>query len=104
MKYFFLAEGWSIGRIWGFGGLWDETAWRRSPQIDRLNLKIVEQGQELRLYQVEEAVLMVEVMPSKELEQIQVDQTIGQVVLKRLITAEQVVAHLQEVERINLDH
>jgi hypothetical protein len=94
VKYFFLSEGWNIGRVWEFGGLWNEITWRRKPQIDRLNFHICEDNEKLWLYQVEEEVIMLEVKPSDENQ----SSTIGQVVLKRLITAEQVI------ERICSDH
>lgn len=93
MKYFFLSEGWTTGRIWEFGGLWDEFAWQRKPHIKKMPLNIVENGETLWLYQVEEAVLMVEVRPVA-----QSSRAIGQVVLKRLITAEQVLERLCAVE------
>ena len=95
MKYFFLSEGWTTGRIWEFGRLWDEFAWQRKPHIKKMSLHIVENGETLWLYQVEEAVLMVEVRPLA-----QGAQTIGQVVLKRLMTAEQVLEHMCCVEHI----
>jgi hypothetical protein len=94
VKYFFLSEGWNIGRVWEFGGLWNEINWRRKPQIDRLNFHIRENEERLWLYQVEEEVIMLEVKPMDETHA----STIGQVVLKRLITAEQVI------ERICADH
>jgi hypothetical protein len=89
VKYFFLADGWEVGRVWEFGGLWDVVSWRRSPQIERLDLAMREKDQILWLYRVEEAVIMVEVLPSQEMAA--ADPTIGQVVLKRLISAEQVL-------------
>jgi hypothetical protein len=89
MKYFFLSDGWVVGRVWEFGGLWNQVAWRRKPHIQRLNLSIHEQDETLWLYQVEQAVLMVEVMPAHESQ-----STIGQVLLKRLITADQVIERL----------
>lgn len=89
MKYFFLSEGWTTGRIWEFGGLWNELAWRRKPTIRRLNLSITEKDEILWLYQVEDAVLMVEVKP--ETNDV---SAIGQVVLKRLMTADQVIERL----------
>jgi hypothetical protein len=55
----------------------------------RLNLSIQEQGETLWLYQVEETVLMVEVKPEGA-----TSEPIGQVVLKRLITADQVIERL----------
>lgn len=97
MKYFFLTEGWAIGRIWGFGGLWQELGWRREPNIQRLNLCIQEQGETLWLYQVEDAVLMLEVRPTAAVKS-EVGRTIGQVVLKRLMTAEQVIEQLCKSE------
>jgi hypothetical protein len=57
-----------------------------------MNLWIVEQGEKLWLYRVEEAVLMVEVKPTAEASESA--KTIGQVVLKRLITAEQAINRL----------
>ncbi len=89
MKYFFLSDGWVTGRVWEFGGLWNELGWQRKPHIRRLNLSIQEQGETLWLYQVEETVLMVEVKPEGV-----TSEPIGQVVLKRLITADQVIERL----------
>lgn len=77
------------GRIWEFGGLWDEFSWQRKPHIQKMTLRIVENDETLWLYQVEEAVLMVEVRPLA-----QGSRAIGQVVLKRLMTAEQVLEKL----------
>lgn len=94
VKYFFLSEGWSVGRVWEFGGLWNERAWRRKPEIDRVNLFILEKGERLWLYQVEDAVIMVEVKPIDPPAEHSKPDTIGQVVLKRLITAEQVIGLL----------
>ncbi|BAY54259.1 hypothetical protein NIES2135_10750 [Leptolyngbya boryana NIES-2135] len=87
VKYFFLSDGWSVGRVWELGGLWNETAWRRKPQIDRLNICIWENGEKLWLYRVEDEILMVEVKPTENVE----SSSIGQVVLKRLITADQAI-------------
>ncbi|MEM6521293.1 MAG: hypothetical protein AAF892_15660 [Cyanobacteria bacterium P01_D01_bin.71] len=95
MKYFFLSEGWTTGRIWEFGGLWDEFAWQRKPQIQKMPLSIVENGESLWLYQVEDAVLMVEVRPVAES-----SRAIGQVVLKRLMAAEQVLERLCTVDDV----
>lgn len=91
MKYFFLSEGWNVGRVWEFGGLWNEASWRRKPEIDRLNLHISENDEKLWLYQVEEEVIMLEVKPDNETA---TNSAIGQVVLKRLITAEQVIERI----------
>ena len=91
MKYFFLSDGWIIGRIWELGGLWNEAARRRKPDIQQLDLCIWEQGEKLWLYRVEEAVLMVEVKPTEAVAIDPGSQAIGQVVLKRLITADQAI-------------
>lgn len=94
MKYFFLSDGWTVGRVWELGGLWNESAWRRKPQINQINLCVWEQGEKLWLYRVEEAVLMVEVKPTDPALVDEATQAIGQVVLKRLITADQVIERL----------
>ena len=99
VKYFFLSDGWTVGRIWEFGGLWDENVWRRKPQIKRLDLSIIEKNEKLWLYEVEEAVLMVEVMPDVNLKA-QSTSNIGQVVLKRLISAEQAINRLANSEAV----
>jgi hypothetical protein len=100
VKYFFLTAGWTIGRVWEFGGLWDHaSSWRRPPQIERLNIGILEGEQVLWLYKVEEAVIMVEVAP-KSAEIADTVPTIGQVVLKRLISAEQVLEILQNAKEL----
>jgi len=91
VKYFFLAESWTTGRIWEFGGLWDESAWKRKPYLSRQPLYIQEDNENLWLYKAEDAILMIEVMP-KEAHH----STIGQVVLKRLLSAEQVIERLCE--------
>jgi hypothetical protein len=95
VKYFFLSDGWITGRIWEFGGLWNDVSWQRQPHIQRLDLCIQEQGERLWLYQVEDAVLMVEVHPQQAS-----DRPIGQVVLKRLISAEQAIQHLCDAEAV----
>ncbi len=69
------------------GGLWNEVAWRRKPRIEQLELCIWENGEKLWLYRVEDEVLMVEVKPTPTVE----SGAIGQVVLKRLITADQAI-------------
>ncbi|GAC1461843.1 MAG: hypothetical protein NVSMB70_08230 [Chamaesiphon sp.] len=102
MKYFFLADGWTVGRVWEFGGLWNENAWRRKPEIVRLNICLWEQGEKLCLYRVEEAVLMVEVKPIDNTSAESV-KTIGQVVLKRLIDAEQVIERLTTAEAFHYE-
>lgn len=98
MKYFFLTNGWTVGRVWASDGLWSETAWRRQPDIDRLNLCLVEAGEKLWLYRVEDTILTVEVKPIISGEVSSTNKAIGQVVLKRLITAEQVIERLGAAE------
>ncbi|MEM9162022.1 MAG: hypothetical protein AAGC54_03000 [Cyanobacteria bacterium P01_F01_bin.4] len=95
MKYFFLSDGWTTGRVWEFGGLWNEAAWQRKPDIQRLELCIQENTEKLWLYQVEDDVLMIEVKPEGL-----VHQPIGQVVLKRLISADQVIKKLCTAEQV----
>lgn len=90
MKYFFLTDGWQIGRVWEPQGLWNEQAWRRSPIITQTCLYILEGTEKLWLYQVEEIIVMVEVKPRHP----PPDSTIGQVVLKRLMSAEDVLTYL----------
>ena len=95
MKYFFLAEGWKIGRVWASDGLWQMIAWRREPEIKQLNLCLTENQELLWLYQVEEAIMTIEVKPiSLEL----ANDVIGKVVLRRLISAEQVIQRLATAE------
>jgi hypothetical protein len=97
MKYFFLADGWTYNRVWEFGGLWNYDEWRREPQIKQLNIGIVEQGQRLWLYQVEDPVLMIEVTPKDQEGKV---HSIGQVVLKRLSTSEQVLEQIIKSESV----
>ncbi len=99
MKYFFLSNGWKVGRVWEFGGLWDQNSHRRPPQIDRINLGIIERGEILWLYGVEDDVIMLEVFPSNE-EVADTVPTIGQVVIKRLISSEQAIEILQSAETV----
>ncbi len=94
MKYFFLSDGWTIGRVWELSGLWSESVWRRKPQIEQVELFIWENGEKLCLYRVEEAVLMLEVKPSDRIQLEAEGKNIGQVVLKRLITADQAIERL----------
>lgn len=110
-KYFFLSAGWAVGRVWSTEGLWDELAWRRSPQIHRTQLSIIERGETLWLYRTEEAVLMVEVKQETPLAAVlatgeeemaappsaaspAASKPFGQVVLKNLLNAEQVIDRL----------
>ncbi|MBE9190779.1 hypothetical protein IQ230_10510 [Gloeocapsopsis crepidinum LEGE 06123] len=97
MKYFFLTDGWTVCRVWASDGLWNETAWRRQPNIQRLNICLVEASEKLWLYCVEDVVLTVEVKPIVNTQDNFAVQ-IGQVVLKRLISAEQVIERLGAAE------
>ncbi len=90
VKYFFLSKGWGVGRVWAAGGLWNETAWRRRPHIEPMGLYRVDHGEQMWLYRVEDAVLMVEVQPKQG----HPDANIGQVVLRRLMTAEQALERI----------
>ena len=89
MKYFFLTDGWKIGRVWASDGLWNEVAWRRKPVIERLNLQLVTKNETLWLYRVEEIILTVEVKPEHPS-----PNAIASVILKRLINATQVIERL----------
>ncbi len=60
-----------------------------------MNICLVEQNELLWLYRVEEAVLTVEVQPTTP---VIASKTIGQVVLKRLMSAEQVIERLGTAE------
>jgi hypothetical protein len=92
MKYFFLSEGWTIARVWGADGLWNATAWRRLPNIDRLDFHMIVRGETLWLYRVEDSIFTIEVKPL--IPDPSPSTAIGQVVLKRLMTAEQVLDRL----------
>ncbi|NWF62399.1 MAG: hypothetical protein HXY43_24950 [Fischerella sp.] len=94
MKYFFLSEGWTIGRVWASDGLWQITAWRRQPEIEQINICLVEKGEVMWLYRVEDAIITVEVKPIKPVQPGTSSRAIGQVMLKRLMSAEQVIERL----------
>ncbi|MBF2077412.1 MAG: hypothetical protein IGR76_02540 [Synechococcales cyanobacterium T60_A2020_003] len=100
MKYFFLTEDWTIGRVWGTNGLWDDAAWRRSPEIYRMNICITENSERLWLHRVEDVVLMLEVRPDP-VAAANRQTSIGQVMLKRLISAEQVLELLAQTGVVN---
>lgn len=97
MKYFFLTEGWTVGRVWGVEGLWNAVAWRREPEIEKINFCIVENNDEkLWLYRVEDSVIMVEVKPISPSSS--GASSIGQVVLRRLMSGDQVIERLSAAE------
>lgn len=89
-----------MGRVWELGGLWNETAWRRKPDINQMDLYILENDEKLWLYRVEDAVLMVEVKPTIEVQSNSTAKGIGQVVLKRLISADQAIERLTAAEAV----
>jgi hypothetical protein len=89
VKYFFLTDGWTIGRVWASDGLWNEAAWRRKPKVERLNLQLITQNETLWLYKVEEVILTIEVKPASI-----TPNAIASVVLKRLMNAPQVIERL----------
>ncbi|NJK36791.1 MAG: hypothetical protein HC835_18235 [Oscillatoriales cyanobacterium RM2_1_1] len=94
MKYFFLSDGWSVGRVWSVGGLWDEAMRRRPPDIQRLGLSLWDKEEQMWLYRAEDAVLMIEVKLTHPEVSPGSGAGIGQVVLTRLITADQVLERL----------
>ncbi len=102
MKYFFLSEGWVTGRVWTTEGLWRDAQWRRKPYIEALTITIVENGEPLQLYRVEPTIIMVEVQPGLTATPIPT-AAIGQVVLKRLISADQVLDRLAQTSLDQLD-
>ncbi len=59
-----------------------------------MELCLWENGEKMWLYRVEDAVLMVEVKPGEGVEVDPATKSIGQVVLKRLMTADQVIDRL----------
>ena len=92
LKYFFLSDSWTTGRVWEFGGEWNERARRRKPHLQKQSLCIQENGETLWLFQAEDDILMLEVKPKADAQG--TEATIGQVVLKRLLTADQVIERL----------
>ena len=94
VKYFFLSDGWIVGRVWGVGGLWTDAGWRRQPDIQKLNVCLWDQKEKMWLYRVEDAVLMVEVKPTAPADNTDPAKNIGSVVLTRLIDADQVIDRL----------
>lgn len=89
-----------MGRVWGVGGLWNETARRRPPEIEKLDLCLWDQNEKMWLYRVEDAVLMLEVMPVVTPSENTPGSRIGQVVLTRLISAEQVIERLSKSKSV----
>lgn len=84
--------------MWEFGGLWNETVWRRPPDIQQTNLCMIENGEKLWLYRVEDEVIMIEVRPIDDHSSKPEARSIGQVVLKRLIDADQAIEMLGKAE------
>ncbi|MEM7556285.1 MAG: hypothetical protein AAF378_19725 [Cyanobacteria bacterium P01_A01_bin.84] len=89
-----MSEGWTIGRVWGTEGLWEIAAWRRQPDINKINVCIARKDEILWLHQVEEIIVMIEVIPTQTSLKINAANNIGNVVLKRLMNADQVIQHL----------
>lgn len=87
-----------MGRVWEFGGLWNEGVWQRKPHIQQTNLCILENQERLWLYSVEDAVIMVEVKPIDPALSTAASRSIANVVLKRLMTAEQAIELLCKAE------
>lgn len=96
MKYFFLADGWVIGRIWEVGGQWRGQG-RARQKVQALALGIQQTDAEvLWLYATAEDVLMVEVKPSDAI----ASGSLGQVILKRLIDADTAIARLAKASNL----
>ena len=90
----------TAGLTIGFGNLADcgiEATGDANLRSERLDCGILQQQEILWLYAVEDAVLMVEVEPEQEPHS---TSNIGQVVLKRLITAEQAIDVLNRAELV----
>ncbi|WP_197530024.1 hypothetical protein [Gloeobacter violaceus] len=85
--------------MWDSAGVWDDLVQRRKPQLERINLGIIEQGETFWLYRTEEAVVMVEVKRTEQTTNPAV-QGIAQVLLKRLIDARETLERLSKAEVI----
>lgn len=88
-----------MGRVWDASGVWNRQMQRRLPQIERIELGIVEEGEKFWLYRVEMAVVMVEVKRI-DAQVGTASQAIGQVVLKRLIDAVETLDRLSKAESV----
>ena len=88
-----------VVRVCEFVGLVNVHCWRREPKIEKMNLCMLKQDEKLWLYRVEEAVIMVEVKPMPD-NHSEAAKTIGQVVLKRLIDAEQAIDRLATAQTL----
>lgn len=95
-KYFFLSDGWNVGRVWSTDGPWNSVAWRRSPRIERTHLSIVQQTEILWLYRVESSIVTIEVRPDHPDSPATQGQSIGQVLLTRLMSADQALDRLSK--------
>lgn len=84
--------------MWEFGGLWNEAVWRRKPDIRQTSLCMIENGEKLWLYCVEDEVIMIEVKPIDFNSSKPEARSIGQVVLKRLIDGDQAIEMLSKAE------
>lgn len=73
-------------------------SWRRKPEIQQTNLCILENGERLWLYSAEEAVMMLEVRPIDLALSNPASRSIGNVVLKRLMSGEQTIDLLCKAE------
>jgi hypothetical protein len=112
MKYFFLAEGWQIKRVWQAGQLWNELAWRRKPYIESMGKYLIDNAEEMVLFKVEDAVGMIEVVlpPSHQSTPAdrpgQNDQAaiapVHQVRITRLVSAEQVLERITPIDKYDL--
>lgn len=101
MKYFFLAQGWRVRRVWDVSGLWNEMSWRRRPIIIPIGVYLVDGREEMVLFKVEESIQAVEAIP-EDLSNNR-DRTvsndgskvaIAQVRISRLLSAEQVLERI----------
>lgn len=73
-------------------------SWRRKPEIEQTSLCILENGERLWLHSVEDAVIMLEVRPIDPALSNPASRSIGNVVLKRLMTGEQAIDLLCKAE------
>ncbi|HBC43243.1 MAG TPA: hypothetical protein DCZ88_15510 [Pseudanabaena sp.] len=110
MKYFFLAQGWRVRRVWDVSGLWNEMAWRRRPIIIPVGVYLVDDREEMVLFKVEESIQAIEAIPedvSNNRDQIMSNSNdgskvaIAQVRISRLLSAEQVLERITPLKYIS---